>query len=63
MANMSYCRFRNTLNDLRDCSYNMGASLDGEEFKARKYMIELMKEMIEEWDGFEFVPGEGDEEN
>jgi len=63
MANRSYCRFRNTLQDLRDCSYNMGASIDGEEFRARKQMIELMKEMIDEWDEFVFVAGEGDDEN
>jgi len=24
MANMSYCRFQNTLNDLRDCFENAG---------------------------------------
>ena len=40
--NMSYCRFENTLNDLRDCSRNMGNDdLSESEFYARKQMIEL----------------------
>jgi len=30
MSNMSYCRFENTLNDLRDCAYAIG-EWDGEE--------------------------------
>jgi len=40
--NMSYCRFENTLNDLRDCSRNMGNDdLSESEFYARKQLIEL----------------------
>jgi hypothetical protein len=54
--NMSYCRFRNTFQDLRDCYYNMDESIgDPDEFRARKQMIELCKQIVEEWDGFEFV--------
>jgi hypothetical protein len=42
MANMSYCRFENTLRDLRDCYDNMYSSdLSKSEFDARKRMIEL----------------------
>lgn len=43
MANMSYWRFRNTLNDLRDCYDNMDNDVDmnKDEFYARKQMIEL----------------------
>ena len=42
MANMSYCRFQNTLRDLRDCYYNISSdSLSKEEFEARKQMIEM----------------------
>ena len=42
MANMSYCRFENTLRDLRDCYNNMGnGDLSKSEFFARKQMIEM----------------------
>lgn len=43
MANMGYWRFRNTLNDLRDCYYNMDNDVDmnKDEFYARRHMIEL----------------------
>jgi hypothetical protein len=42
MANMSYCRFENTLRDLRDCYDNMDSDdLSKSEFYARKQMIEL----------------------
>ena len=58
MANMSYCRFQNTLQDLRDAYYNIDSSLDGEEFQARLQLIELCRSITEEWDGFEFVEGE-----
>ena len=63
MANMSYCRFENTLRDLRDCYDNMdGYDLSESEFYARKRMIELCIEIAsgcddlldEEWvDGFD----------
>jgi len=42
MANMSYCRFENTLRDLRDCYDNMdNDNLSKSEFYARKQMIEM----------------------
>ena len=42
MPNMSYCRFENTLRDLRDCFDNMDSNdLSESEFYARKQMIEL----------------------
>ena len=58
MANMSYCRFTNTLADLKDCEEHMGDSdkmleEDGgmaeEEIQARKDMIELCKEIAENY--------------
>ena len=46
MANMSYCRFENTLRDLQDCYNNMdGYDLSKSEFYARKRMIELCIEI------------------
>jgi hypothetical protein len=62
MANMSYCRFRNTLQDLRDCYYNMDDSLTGEEFHAREALVELCKSIGEEFGDLDFKPEEEEEE-
>lgn len=42
MANMSYCRFRNTKSDLRDCleALRYGEELSKEEYLACKWMFE-----------------------
>lgn len=49
MANMSYCRFQNTLSDLRDCHESDGmwddADLSEEEKRARKALIALCSEI------------------
>ena len=45
--NMSYCRFQNTLCDLRDCANNLDNVSSDDEKKARKQMIALMVEMLE----------------
>lgn len=50
MANMSYCRFTNTLSDLIDCYEHMGDDdLSPEEQKAKDRMIEKCKEITEEY--------------
>ena len=54
MANMSYCRFQNTLQDLRDCYYNVESSLTGAEFHAREGLIELCKSIAEEFGDMNF---------
>ena len=54
MANMSYCRFQNTLQDLRDCYYNVESSLTGAEFHAREGLIELCKSIAEEFGDVNF---------
>ena len=47
MANMSYCRFSNTLSDLRDCYEHMAdddndsTAISAEEKKARDRLIKL----------------------
>ena len=46
MANMSYCRFENTLRDLRDCYNNMNNDLSKSEFYARKQMIEMCANIV-----------------
>jgi hypothetical protein len=48
MANMSYCRFRNTLSDLRDCQDAIGNEdkLCNEESRARDELIRLCAEIL-----------------
>jgi uncharacterized protein (UPF0335 family) len=43
MANMSYCRFENTLKDLQDCEENLFSEVnkEGYENQARRRIIEL----------------------
>lgn len=46
MGNMSYCRFRNTLTDLRDCKRHVGDECaDADEEAARENLIELCQEI------------------
>lgn len=49
MGNMGYCRFENTLVDLRDCYENMNdTDLSESEEKARKKLIDLCKDIAAE---------------
>jgi hypothetical protein len=52
MSNMSYCRFRNTLSDLRDCAYALYQDLDDwktdlsdEEARAARALLKLCGEL------------------
>lgn len=52
MSNMSYCRFTNTLSDLRDCYEHMdglGEKLSEEEARARKRLIDLCAEIADDY--------------
>ena len=52
MPNMSYCRFENTLPDLRDCRDAMGdntGNMSAEEQRARKRIIEICFEIAKEY--------------
>ena len=50
MANMSYCRFENTLLDLKDCYDNMNSDdLSRSEFYMRQYMVELCMSIASEY--------------
>ncbi len=49
MANMSYCRFANTLPDLMDCNDHLWDDLSEEEERARKQLIQLCKEIAAEF--------------
>lgn len=47
MSNMSYCRFQNTLNDLKDCHMNMDDDdLSPEEKTARKQLLQICVEIV-----------------
>ena len=49
MANMSYCRFENTFNDLIDCFDNIWEEAENDrDERARKQMIRFLKERIDE---------------
>lgn len=48
MGNMSYCRFENTLRDLRDCNRNLDSQVSESEHKARKELLELCGSMLGE---------------
>lgn len=53
MTNMSYCRFRNTLQDLRDCVNYLDDDfndISSEEKQAAKRMRDLCKQYIAEYD-------------
>jgi hypothetical protein len=48
MANMSYCRFENTLNDLVDCFQNISEEAENSrDERARKEMIRYLFENID----------------
>lgn len=49
MSNMSYCRFQNTLQDLRDCYEGWGEDLSPEETKAQKRLLKLCKDIVEDF--------------
>lgn len=51
MANMSYCRFTNTVADLRDCYDNMEDpdGLSKPEAEARRRLIKLAKRIADDY--------------
>lgn len=69
MANMSYCRFRNTLEDFKDCvdalehfMYdNVNDVTSDEEIKAAESMVHMAFNIVDEL-GFITTDGEYDEE-
>jgi hypothetical protein len=50
--NMSYCRFYNTLQDLKDCYYNIEdvEDMSDDELRARKKLIEICVEIADNAD-------------
>ena len=49
MANMSYCRFQNTLADLRDCYDNMDVELSPDEAKAQNALLLLCAQIAADY--------------
>lgn len=49
MSNMAYCRFQNTLEDLRNCEEHIFDELKEDEDRARKRLIELCKSIAQEF--------------
>lgn len=50
MANMSYCRFQNTLNDFIDCVENLDNISSKEEKSAAKGLYEYAQEYVERFE-------------
>ena len=53
MANMSYCRFQNTLGDFEDCldALNSGKPISDDEQRAAFWLIQKARELVEQFDG------------
>jgi hypothetical protein len=52
MPNMSYCRFENTMSDLRDCLDHINRKAENEyDERARQQMIELFREISDDYEG------------
>jgi hypothetical protein len=49
MANMGYCRFQNTLQDLRDCYQHMDDDLSDAEKAARYRLLNLCNTIANEF--------------
>ena len=50
MANMSYCRFRNTVKDLKDCYEHMEDKVGEEEERARQKLIEVCRNIVDDYE-------------
>jgi hypothetical protein len=59
MGNMSYCRFENTLKDLRDCYKDMSETdfyeLSETEQQSRNKLIALCKDISEQYEEEEII--------
>jgi hypothetical protein len=48
MANMGYCRFRNTVSDMGDCIDHLWDKLSPDEHKARMRLIRMAHDIVDE---------------
>ena len=52
MGNMSYCRFENTMIDLKDCLRHIDCEAENRfDEQARQEMLAMFKEIFEDWGG------------
>ena len=49
MSNMEYCRFQNTLADLRDCYAHMDDRLTEEEQEAMNKLVKLCQRIADDY--------------
>ena len=53
MTNMSYCKYENTYNALRDCQQDMDTTTDKQlsmsELKFRKKLIQVCMQISDDW--------------
>ena len=57
MSNMSYCRFENTLNDLRDCEEHLSddeSEMSEYEKDAKKNLIKLCIRISKQYEDYDF---------
>ena len=52
---MSYCRFQNTMKDLRDCEEHITDDLSGDEFRARNVLISICNTISREYGDRDWV--------
>ena len=60
MVNMSYCRFQNTVRDLRDCSEHLEDDLSPEEEQARKGPLQLCRDILDDAETFGLTESSSD---
>jgi hypothetical protein len=65
MANMSYCRFQNTLGDLIDCQNALFdyEKLSEEEYKAAKKLLSVCQNIVDSVDEDDIIKEEEEEDN
>jgi hypothetical protein len=54
MANMSYCKFENTYKDLMQCYDGMDIANSQSEQRYRKRLIELCRDIVDDFGDHEF---------
>ena len=59
MSNMTYCRFRNTLSDLKDCYDDIeDVPTDADEARARRRLVKLCATIAAEAEDYEGIEEE-----
>lgn len=61
MANMGYCRFENTLEDLRDCLHHINDLLVPSEELAKEKLIDLCMDIVQQ-SGMDVIPSDREQE-